>query len=68
MRLVEISHPRIAGFESLALRWYAIPAVANMDLSVGGLSFTAAPFNGWYLATEIGTVRAHAAPGAWRAT
>ena len=32
---------------------YAIPAICNMDLSLGGLSYTAAPFSGWYMCTEI---------------
>ena len=54
-RVVHISHPRVAGFATLGLQWYAIPAVAALDLSVGGLSYTAAPFNGWYMATEVGT-------------
>ncbi|KAI2664471.1 Nitric oxide synthase, inducible [Labeo rohita] len=38
----------------LILEWYAIPAVANMLLEIGGLEFTACPFNGWYMGTEIG--------------
>ena len=38
----------------MGLKWYALPAVANMAFDCGGLEFTAAPFNGWYMATEIG--------------
>lgn len=41
-------------FEDLGLRWYALPAVSNMMFDCGGLQFTAAPFNGWYMSTEIG--------------
>ena len=41
-------------FEELGLKWYAVPAVANMLLDMGGLEFTACPFNGWYMGTEIG--------------
>ena len=41
-------------FEELGLYWYAVPAVANMLLDVGGLEFTGCPFNGWYMGTEIG--------------
>jgi len=41
-------------FEDFDLKWYALPAVSNMMLEVGGLQFTAAPFNGWYMSTEIG--------------
>lgn len=31
-----------------------MPAVSAMLLDVGGLEFTACPFNGWYMGTEIG--------------
>ena len=36
------------------LRWYGLPAVSGMLFDCGGLEFTAAPFNGWYMGTEIG--------------
>lgn len=52
---VKIKHPKYPWFEELGLEWYALPAVANMMLDVGGLQFTAAPFSGWYMVTEIGT-------------
>lgn len=52
---VKISHPKLEWFHELGLEWYALPAVANMMLDVGGLQFTAAPFSGWYMVTEIGT-------------
>ena len=45
---------RLPWFEELGLRWYALPAVANMLFDCGGLQFPAAPFNGWYMGTEIG--------------
>ena len=51
---VVISSTRFPWFEELGLRWYAVPAVANMAFDCGGLEFTAAPFNGWYMASEIG--------------
>lgn len=50
---VPIRHPEIPGIAELGLQWYAVPAVSNMELSVGGLTYTAAPFNGWYADTEI---------------
>jgi nitric-oxide synthase len=37
----------------MGLQWYAVPAVSWLELSVGGLTYTAAPFNGWYADTEI---------------
>ncbi|XP_015277399.1 PREDICTED: nitric oxide synthase, inducible [Gekko japonicus] len=51
---VSMEHPTYEWFRELGLKWYAVPAVSNMLLEVGGLEFTACPFNGWYLGTEIG--------------
>ena len=48
------SHPEFAWFADLRLRWHAVPAISNMPLSIGGITYPAAPFNGWYLGTEIG--------------
>uniref|UniRef100_A0A8C4UXY8 Nitric oxide synthase n=1 Tax=Falco tinnunculus TaxID=100819 RepID=A0A8C4UXY8_FALTI len=52
---VPLQHPTLEWFGELGLRWYALPAVSNMLLEVGGLEFPAAPFNGWYMSSEIGT-------------
>lgn len=52
---VPISHPTYDWFEKLGLKWYAVPAVSGMVFDCGGLVFTAAPFNGWYMSTEIGS-------------
>uniref|UniRef100_A0A672TWQ1 Nitric oxide synthase 3 n=1 Tax=Strigops habroptila TaxID=2489341 RepID=A0A672TWQ1_STRHB len=52
---VPLQHPTLAWFKELGLRWYALPAVSNMLLEIGGLEFPAAPFNGWYMSSEIGT-------------
>jgi nitric-oxide synthase len=51
---VPIEHPNYPWFADLGLKWHALPAVSNMLLEIGGISYTAAPFNGWYLETEIG--------------
>ncbi|XP_066248100.1 nitric oxide synthase isoform X2 [Euwallacea similis] len=51
---IPLTHPNLSWFENLGLRWYALPAVSNMIFDCGGLQFTAAPFNGWYMSTEIG--------------
>jgi nitric-oxide synthase len=51
---VELAHPDLRWFADLGLRWHAVPAIARMPLEVGGIVYTAAPFNGWYLGTEIG--------------
>jgi len=52
---VPFSHPRYDWFEELNLKWYALPAVCNMAFDVGGIQYTAAPFNGFYMSTELGS-------------
>ncbi len=51
---VPLSHPDYAWFASLGLKWHALPVISNMRLEIGGISYPAAPFNGWYMGTEIG--------------
>lgn len=51
---VPISHPTITGITELGLKWYAVPFIADMALEIGGIRYSAAPFNGWYMETEIG--------------
>lgn len=51
---VPIRHPDSAAFNDLGIRWYAVPIVSDMLLEIGGIRYTAAPFNGWYMGTEIG--------------
>ncbi|MFE5858275.1 nitric oxide synthase oxygenase [Streptomyces sp. NPDC056500] len=51
---VAIEPPDGPDYRDLALRWHAVPAIANMCLEIGGVSYAAAPFNGWYMGTEIG--------------
>lgn len=51
---VPLRHPDYAWFADLRLRWYAVPALSAMCLEIGGVHYPCAPFNGWYLGTEIG--------------
>ncbi|AQR76959.1 nitric oxide synthase oxygenase [Paenibacillus larvae] len=51
---IPLTHPDIKDFSKLKLRWYAVPIISDMKLEIGGISYTAAPFNGWYMETEIG--------------
>lgn len=51
---VALSHPDHPWFAELGLRWHAVPAIANMPLEIGGVVYPAAPFNGWYMGSEIG--------------
>jgi nitric-oxide synthase len=51
---VELRHPEESWCQGLGLRWHAVPAIANMCLEIGGICYPAAPFNGWYMGTEIG--------------
>ncbi|ABS24145.1 nitric oxide synthase oxygenase [Bacillus cytotoxicus] len=50
---VNIEHPEYP-FSSLRVKWYGVPMISDMRLEIGGISYTAAPFNGWYMGTEIG--------------
>ena len=50
---VPIRHPTYEWFMDLNLKWHALPAVSDMGLEIGGVTYPAAPFNGWYMNTEI---------------
>jgi nitric-oxide synthase, bacterial len=52
---VPLRHPDLAWFRELRLRWYAVPVISDMYLEAGGIRYPAAPFNGWYMCTEIGS-------------
>jgi nitric-oxide synthase, bacterial len=52
---VAIRHPDYAWFVDLGLRWHAVPVISDMYLDIGGVRYPAAPFNGWYMCTEIGS-------------
>lgn len=52
---VEITHPDCPAIGGLGLRWYALPVVSNMVLTIGGIEYPCAPFNGFYMGTEIGS-------------
>ena len=51
---VELTHPEYENFKELGLKWYAVPIISDMRFDCGGVDFQAAPFNGWYMGTEIG--------------
>jgi nitric-oxide synthase, bacterial len=52
---VSMTHPKFGWFADLRLRWYAVPVISDMCLVIGGVCYPAAPFNGWYMCTEIGS-------------
>lgn len=54
VREIPLTHPTYPWFGDLGLRWYAVPVITDMRLRVAGTDFPAAPFNGWYMGTEIG--------------
>ncbi|RNH97786.1 nitric oxide synthase oxygenase [Micromonospora aurantiaca] len=49
---VRIHHPQHAWIGDLGLRWPAVPVISNMLLSIGGVIYPA-PFNGFFMASEI---------------
>ena len=52
---VPLIHPDYPWFAELGLKWHALPALSNLRLEIGGISYAAAPFNGWYMGAEIGS-------------
>jgi nitric-oxide synthase, bacterial len=50
---VPIIHPELQWMERMNIQWYAVPVITDMRLEIGGISFSCAPFNGWYMLTEI---------------
>jgi len=50
---VHIEHPTIPEFKEMGMRWYAIPAISNFSVHIGGIDYGCMPFNGWYMDTEI---------------
>jgi len=52
---VTLTHPDKDLFGSLRAKWYAVPVISDMGLEIGGVRYPAAPFNGWYMGTEIGS-------------
>jgi nitric-oxide synthase len=52
---VSLRHPEFGWFADLGLRWHAVPVISDMWLDIGGVCYPAAPFNGWYMCTEIGS-------------
>ncbi|NGP46276.1 nitric oxide synthase oxygenase [Bacillaceae bacterium SIJ1] len=51
---VPLQHSAYPAFDDLGIEWYAVPIISDMALDIGGLLYRAAPFNGWYMETEIG--------------
>lgn len=51
---IPIEHPDFSLFGDLAVKWYAVPIISDMRLEIGGVDYVTAPFNGWYMGTEIG--------------
>jgi nitric oxide synthase oxygenase domain/subunit len=49
-----IEHPRYPEVEKLKLKWCVVPTVTGFTLDLGGIKYSAMPFNGWFMNTEIG--------------
>ncbi|TWJ20902.1 nitric oxide synthase oxygenase [Micromonospora endolithica] len=49
---IRIHHPHHAWIGDLGLRWPAVPVISHMLLSIGGVNYPA-PFNGFFMASEI---------------
>jgi nitric-oxide synthase len=49
-----IGHPEL-DWSEFGWRWYALPAISNMVLEIGGIRYETAPFSGYYMLTEVGS-------------
>lgn len=54
LKEIHLEHPENSAFKTLGLKWYSIPILSDMALVIGGIVYPCAPFNGWYMGTEIG--------------
>ena len=52
---IALGHPDLPWLHELGLRWPAVPVLANMTLTIGGVRYPAAPVNSWHIGTDIGT-------------
>ena len=50
---VPLEHPDYPDFAKLQLQWYAVPIISDMKFECAGISFQAAPFNGWYMGQKL---------------
>ena len=50
---IPLKHSDYPEFDNLGLQWYAVPCVSNMILTIGGIDYPCAPFNGFYMSSEI---------------
>jgi len=53
IREVSIVHPDHPAIAELDLKWYAVPCVSSMIMTIGGLDYPCAPFSGFYVSTEV---------------
>ena len=52
-RQIDIAHEDYPALAELGLRWHAVPVVSDMILTIGGIDYPCAPFNGHFMGTEI---------------
>ena len=50
---VHIHHPQHPALASLGMRWYPIPAVCALNMEIGGIVYSAVPFNGEYCSINV---------------
>ena len=50
---IPLCHPDLPWFGGLGLRWYSHPTISDRQLRIGGVSYPAVPFSGWYTCSEI---------------
>lgn len=51
---VPIVHDELKELKKYGIKWHAIPAISSFAMTIGGVTYSACPFNGWYMSAEIG--------------
>ena len=50
---VHLEHPEFPEVKDLGYKWAAVPAISNFMMNLGGIKYSAAPFNGWFVSIEV---------------
>ena len=48
-----LEHPKFPKVKALKYKWAAVPAISNFKMTLGGITYAAAPFNGWFVSIEV---------------
>ena len=50
--IVPIRHPEMPRLNELELKWFGVPIVSGLLMTIGGLTFSMCPFVGWFMVSN----------------